>query len=131
MSYNNFSDNLVYDNCAVIQQNRKYEDVRNYQFFLPGHENCGKCVNGNKFYFKQDASLVDMESELKNQTRPASLCSRFKYSSNCKKTNICTSTFDKDMPQVTQPLLCKVVGNNMPKFVVQKFPDPVYDFCKK
>lgn len=129
MSYPVFSDKLPYDNCAIQQQNNRYYKKSNYQFFLPKEENCNKCIH-DKFYFKQDPTLVDLESELRNQTRPLSKCNRFQYNSKCN-SSICKSTFDTSNPIIPNPLTCTIIRHNYPRFVSVHFPDPKKDFCKK
>ena len=60
-------------------------------------------------------ALVEVESELRNQTRPLSECDQFKYSPDCKRSGICWSTFDKDVPVILAPEICPIIHNNIPK----------------
>jgi hypothetical protein len=90
----------------------------------PGaYENCNKCID-KKFYRPFD--LVDQESELKNITRSATKCPKFKYNPNCKASKTCTSTFDSSVPVVPAPEVCPIVHNNIPKRT-----DPGYSLVVK
>lgn len=80
-----YSSQLLYDDCDYNQDliaNRNYAQYRLYQ---GAFENVGKCKFDN-FYHPYD--LVDVESELKNQTRPASRCANLKYR-GVKQTGKC------------------------------------------
>lgn len=80
-----YSDQLMYDDCAYNQrliENRNYAQYRLYQ---GAFENMNKC-RYDRFYHPYD--LVDVESELRNQTRPASQCPSLKYQ-GVKQTGKC------------------------------------------
>ncbi|ARF09361.1 hypothetical protein Catovirus_2_310 [Catovirus CTV1] len=106
------SNRLKYDACEY--QKKLYESTRPIQYQMSEYkfENCGKCVY-DKFYRPFD--LVDVESELKNITRPQSKCPQFKYSPNCKQSNSCLSTYDNAVPVVFAPEICPIVKNNIPR----------------
>lgn len=106
------SNKQIYDNCNY--QKRLYESTSplNYRLYEGQYENCGKCKY-NKFWRPFD--LVDIESELRNQTRPLSDCDQFKYNPNCTKSKSCISTFDSSVPVVLDSSVCPIVYNNIPK----------------
>lgn len=130
MSFANSSDRLPYDQCAYQQQYNTLNQIYDYQFFLPGKENCKKCVS-DKFLFKQDPRLVNVESELRGQTRPQSKCNRFKFEKDCKKSKICTSTFDNSNPSVLDPSNCTIIRHNYPRFEHINIPKPSLNCCPK
>jgi len=86
------SNRLKYDACA-------YEKVLNestgsfaYAMYTGKYENCAKCrielgqFGGNAVSLFS-GNLVDLESDLRGQTRPASLCPKNKYQPKCKTQN--------------------------------------------
>ena len=72
----------LYDSCET--KNRIYEStsVLGHLTYFGKFENCNKCIY-DKFWIKPQ--LVDIESEIRNITRPQSKCSQFKYSPTCAK----------------------------------------------
>lgn len=108
------SNRTLYDNC--YDQKRTYESTEpiNYYIYMGAHENCNRC-KGDRMYYRQDPELVDIETELRNQTRPLSRCDNFKYNPACKRSGLCTSTFDKNIPFVPSPELCPILHNNIRK----------------
>ena len=74
--------------------------------------------------------LVDIETELRNQTRPLSKCDQFKYSPNCSKSGMCISTFDKTVPTVLVPEVCPIVYNNIPRTQTPGYHLPNPNPCK-
>ena len=121
------SNRLIYDNCSY--QKRLYESTSplSYQLYLGNHENCNKCLE-DRFYTKYQ--LVDIETELRNQTRPLSHCDQFKYSPNCKRSGLCLSTFDKSVPVVPAPEVCPIIYNNIPRQTSPGYHLPDPNFCK-
>lgn len=105
------SNRLIYDVCA--DQKRTFESTEplNYYIYMDAHENCDRC-KCDRIYYRQDPQLVDIETELRNQTRPLSKCDNFKYNPSCKRSGMCISTFDK-IPVVPAPELCPIVHNNI------------------
>ena len=83
-----FSNNLIYDNCSYQQYLNSNQLQAQYQLSMHPYENINKC-RFDKFYHPYD--LVDVESELRNQTRIASNCNMFKYnpktSGKCQTVN--------------------------------------------
>lgn len=100
------SNKLIYDNCSYAQWVHVSTDPLKYRMYMGKHENCGKCRE-DKFWHPYD--LVDVESELRNQTRPASKCGQFKYLPTNKK-------FNPDKPPVVlAPECCSILNQNIPK----------------
>ena len=106
------SNRLLYDTCSY--QKYLYESTAplNYNLFFGKHESCNKCRSG-RFWTKP--MLVDIESELRNQTRPLSHCDRFKYNPRCRRSGLCVSTFDRSIPVVPAPEVCPIIYNNIKK----------------
>jgi len=120
------SNRTMYDNCAY--QKNLYESTSPLSFTLyqGKFENCNKCVH-DKFWTPYQ--LVDIETELRNQNRPLSQCDQFKYSPNCKRSNLCLSTFDPSIPVVPAPEVCPIVYNNIPKQLTPGYSLPNPNFC--
>lgn len=106
------SNRLIYDNCSYQKQLYESTSPLSYALYQGKYENCDKCVH-DKFWTPY--KLVDIESELRNQTRPLSNCDQFKYSPNCKRSKSCISTFDRKIPVVLPPEVCPIVYNNIRK----------------
>ena len=102
---------LTYDNCAYSLDLNQSTSPLIYQMSRFKYENCSACTLDGNYYAPFD--LVDYESELKNITRPASLCNSTKYSPTCKRSKRCISTFDKSVPSVAVKDVCPVVCTNM------------------
>lgn len=96
----------IYDTCAFQQRVADSVSECDYSMYR------GKYVNGNRCHVPQCVylNLVDVESELKNQTRLSSSCNMFKYHPSCKfdqkGNNTCISTFSKLNPIVLPPQVC-------------------------
>lgn len=122
------SNRLLYDACYV--QKRTFESTQplNYYIYMDAHENCGKCKS-NRLYYRQDPELVDIETELRNQTRPHSRCDNFKYTPDCKRSGLCTSTFDKNIPVVPDPNICPIVYNNIRRRTTPGYTIPSTKNC--
>jgi hypothetical protein len=120
------SNRQIYDNCNY--QKALYESTSplSYLLYQGKFENCGKCIY-DKFYTPY--GLVDIETELRNQTRPLSNCDQFKYNPNCKRSGLCMSTFDKDVPVVFAPEVCPIIYNNIPKVTHPGYTLPDENFC--
>lgn len=111
------SNRLIYDNCSYAQWVYSSTEPLNYQLYMGKNENCGKC-RADKFWHPYD--LVDVESELRNQTRPASNCGMYKYNPGNKVHN------PEKPPVVLAPECCPIIFNNVPKRtdVGYRLPDP-------
>ena len=120
---------LSYDNCAY--QKRLYESTTPlmYNLYEGKFENCDKCTYKNQFWRPFD--LVDLESELRNITRPNSKCPQLKYNPNCKKSKACVSTFERDLPVVVNRDVCPVVYNNIPRWNNEGYMVPTNEICTK
>lgn len=136
------SFNYIDDYPQTIKENRKFSQYRLYQ---GAFENQNKCKY-DRFYHPYD--LVDVESELKNQTRPLSNNPKYKYgvinkdgqcqtkdsyyfieNKNTGKTyqqTTCSlnghlNTFNKTIPIVYPPEVCPIVYNNIPSNISKGF----------
>lgn len=120
------SNKLIYDNCAYAQWEYSSTIPIQYQLYMGKNENCNKCVY-DKFWHPYD--LVDIESELRNQTRPGSRCGMYKYNPNCKTSKSCISTYNSDVPVVLAPECCPIVFNNIPKRTHPGYTLPNPNIC--
>jgi len=124
------SNRTIYDNCQY--QKRLYESTSPLQYKLnfAWAENCNKCLY-DKFWLKYQ--LVDVESELKNLSRPLSNCDQFKYQPHpnapCARNGMCISTFHKNIPVVPAPDVCPIVYNNIPKQTSVGYSVPNPNIC--
>ena len=132
MSYANIgSSNLpIYDCCKYAQNVKQSTAPLSYQLYFGANENCSRCVY-DKIWFKQDPEIVDIESELRNQTRPLSNCSINKYNPDCKTSSKCISTFAPNIPRVISPSLCPIVFNNIPRPTNVGYTVPNQQVCDK
>lgn len=73
------SNKLIYDNCAYSLRINDNKDVFQYQVFRPKYENCTKCKTANENDRQFIANRVDLESDLKDQTRLSTLCPSKKF----------------------------------------------------
>ena len=113
MTQQGSSNRLLYDACACSQNYQDSISPFKYVTYYGAYENANKCQS-NGFWRPFDPEIVDIESELKNITRPASKCVTMKYVPTCKKNEMCTSTFQQPMP-ATVNRVCPVVYNNIPR----------------
>jgi len=120
------SNRLLYDNCDY--QKNLYESTAplSYKLYQGAYENCSKCRYD---LFWTPYQLVDIETELKNISRPLSNCDQFKYSPSCKKSGLCLSTFDRSVPVVPAPEVCPIVYNNIPRYTSSGYRLPNPNFC--
>nr|QBK88373.1 MAG: uncharacterized protein LCMiAC01_00370 [Mimivirus LCMiAC01] len=120
------SSRTIYDTCSY--QKYLYESTAplNYNLFFGKHENCNKCKYDYHWLRYQ---LVDVESELRNQTRPLSNCDQFKYSPHCYRSGLCMSTFDRKVPIVPAPEICPIIYNNIQKHTHPGYELPDAQFC--
>ena len=107
------SNRQIYDCCAYAQALQQSVDPLQYDLYFGAVENCNKCID-EKAWFKQDKEIVDIESDLRNITRPLTRCDGYKYNPNCKTGPNCVSTFDPNAPRILSPSLCPIVYNNIP-----------------
>ena len=82
------SNRLMYDTCAYKKALSESVAPINYMLYPGKYENCSKCrielgvVGGNNVSLIS-GNLVDLESDLRGQTRQASLCPSNKYQPKC------------------------------------------------
>jgi hypothetical protein len=86
------SNRLSYDACAYEKSLQQSTSPLDYVLYNGKYENCSKCrfefgVVGGNGVSLFDGNLVDLESELRGQTREASLCPSKFYTPNCKNCN--------------------------------------------
>jgi hypothetical protein len=120
------SNRLIYDNCAYAQWVWSSTQPLHYQMYMGKNENCNKCRQ-DKFWHPYD--LVDVESELRLQTRPASKCGMYKYNPTCPMSKSCISTNDPKVPVVLPPECCPIVFNNIPKRTDPGYVLPSTQIC--
>jgi hypothetical protein len=113
------SNRLKYDNCNYQQTIYESTSPGVYRLYLGSFENEKKCVVGDRYVYRQDPDIVDLEGELLGRKFPSSKCGQFKYGPKCKKEGTCTDTFNCNAPIVTDPGLCRIVSNNLPTFTSQ------------
>jgi hypothetical protein len=115
-----------YDDCVYQKKVHQSTNPLNYQLYEGKFENCNKCVF-DKAYRPFD--LVDVESELRNITRPLSSCDNLKYNPKCVKSKMCLSTFDKSAPVVLAQEVCPIVKNNIKRMTNPGYELQEADFC--
>jgi hypothetical protein len=89
------SNRLSYDACAYQKTIQQSTSPLEYMLFAGKYENCAKCrmefgVVGGNGVSLFSGNLVDLESDLRGQTRQASLCPKRMYSpqtENCNNQN--------------------------------------------
>lgn len=123
------SNKGIYDCCAYSQYIEQSVDPLYYQLYFGAQENCSKCID-KKAWYKQDAEIVDIESDLSNRTRPLTRCDGYKYNPNCEAGPNCVSTFDPNAPKILSPSLCPIVYNNIPIQTSPGYKIPSTDICK-
>jgi len=83
------SNRLIYDECAYKKTLQQSTDPLEYALYTGKYENTAKCrielgsVGGNGVSLF-NGNLVDLESDLRGQTRQTSLCPCHKYGPECK-----------------------------------------------
>ena len=122
------SNRTMYDKCAYQKRLHESTSPLAYQLYHGKFENCNKCVH-DKFWTPY--ALVDVETELRNMTRPMSKCDQMKYNPACGKTDMCWSTFDESVPVVYAPEVCPIVHNNIEKVTDKGYTMPSAEVCPK
>jgi len=84
------SNRLSYDNCAYQKSLQQSTGPLEYAMYTGKYENCAKCriefgVVGGNGVSLFSGNLVDLESDLRGQTRMASLCPKTMYNPNEQK----------------------------------------------
>jgi|SaaInlStandDraft_4_1057021.scaffolds.fasta_scaffold02336_10 hypothetical protein len=122
-----FINQTMYDNCAYSTWEHDSTTPLDYRLYLGKFENCkNECAMKDN----PTAQLVDLESELRNQTRKFSRCPQFQYSPTCKKSASCVSTNDKSVPIVLPPDLCPIVTSGLPVITNPGYKMPSMSVCK-
>lgn len=86
------SNRLIYDTCAYKKELDQSTGSFSYSMYPGKYENCAKCrielgqVGGNGVSI-YSGNLVDLESDLRGQTQPASLCPQYHYQPQCNGKN--------------------------------------------
>jgi hypothetical protein len=123
MTQQGSSNRLIYDQCAYEKQLGESVSPYAYRTYGGAYENGQKCKQ-DKFWKRNDADVVDVESDLKNITRPATKCPSLKYDPKCKKSGQCISTFDPSLPVILDYNVCPVVFNNIPRMTTNGINAP-------
>jgi hypothetical protein len=127
MSFNH----LIYDTCAYQSALKQSTGIGAYMLYPGKYNHCRKCrmelgiVGGNDVSLFR-GNLVDLESDLKGQTRAASLCPSHKYQPQCKQScdsGLPSGPYDCD-DLIHQPP-CQMI--RYPPTVLP--PDPKVAFC--
>ena len=119
----------MYDQCAYNKKLRESVSPLSYMMYSGMWENCKPCCGQSAR--PRLAKVVDVESELRNQTRYYSRCPELKYNPTCNKVPNCTSTFDSRVPMVVAPEVCPIVFNNIPKLTDVGYRLDAQPYCGK
>jgi hypothetical protein len=124
-----FFNRQIYDNCNFSQRIQVSTDPLLWHMYQGAYENCGKCTYNGQFNVPFQPSIVDVESELLNLTRPLSDCNNLKYNPKCSRSGMCVSTFDRTVPVVLAPEVCPIIFNNIPRQTNKGYTLPNPNFC--
>jgi hypothetical protein len=116
------SNRLSYDKCAYQKDLQQSTDPLNYMMYTGKYENCAKCriefgVVGGNGVSLFSGNLVDLESDLRGQTRQASLCPSTFYTPNCDKN--CNNKMNGLPCSASQ---CKPKMMHQPSCQMQNYP---------
>jgi hypothetical protein len=114
MTQQGSSNRLIYDTCAYQKELVESVSPFAYRTYGGAYEHEQKCKK-DKFWKRIDSDVVDVESDLKNITRPATKCPELKYNPKCNKSGQCISTFDPSVPVILDSNVCPIVFNNIPR----------------
>ena len=86
------SNRLMYDSCAYEKSLQQSTSPLDYTLYTGKYENTAKCriefgVVGGNGVSQYSGNLVDLESDLRGQTRAATLCPCKKYGPDCKSAS--------------------------------------------
>jgi hypothetical protein len=115
------SNRLSYDACAYQKSLQQSTGPLEYMMYTGKFENCAKCridfgtVGGNGVSLFS-GNLVDLESDLRGQTRVASQCPSKSYDPKC---NNCDNKMN-GLPCSTEQ--CKPKMNHQPSCQMQYYP---------
>ena len=100
------SNRLIYDSCAYQKELQQSTDPLDYALYTGKYENSAKCrielgsVGGNGVSLF-NGNLVDLESDLRGQTREASLCPSKHYQPECDSCEGNTNGIPCDLVEIT------------------------------
>lgn len=82
------SNRLIYDTCAYKTELNQSTGTLSYLLNPIKYENCNQCrmelgIVGGTAVSQIKGNIVDLENDLRGQTRPASLCPSKKYHPSC------------------------------------------------
>ena len=115
------SNRLIYDECAYKKTLQQSTDPLEYALYTGKFENSAKCrielgsVGGNGVSLF-NGNLVDLESDLRGQTRQSSLCPCEKYGPECKDSK-CKDKSGNPVKYGRNPSL-----NHQPSCQMVKYP---------
>jgi hypothetical protein len=130
MNFQGSSNRQIYDTCAYEKKLYESTSPLSYQLYFGAQENCNKCTDNRNFNVKYQPNIIDLESDLLNINRVSSKCDQFKYSPTCKKSGMCTSTFDKTNPVILDANVCPIVFSNIPRRTHPGYHLPNPNFCQ-
>ena len=121
------SNRLIYDSCAYQKNLQQSTDPLQYALYTGKYEITAKCrielgtVGGNAVSLF-NGNLVDLESDLRGQTRPNSLCPCDKYDPSRTESNCAPNSktpYGKNLPLKHQQS-CQMM--NYPKVPMPQKP---------
>ena len=130
MTQQGSSNRLRYDECAYSKTLTESVSPYAYRMYGGAFENNSKCKK-DKFWHPYDVEVVDVESDLKNISRPATKCPSLKYNPSCKKSGFCVSTYDASAPVILNSNVCPIVFNNIPRMTSNGLREPEQPECMK
>ena len=115
------SNRLIYDGCAYKQRLTESTNPLAYQLNILKFESCNKCrhelgIIGGSNVSEPLSQLVDLESDLRGQTRILSNCPEKKYpdkklNDNRQKLPACQMIRYKPLP-LPKPVVVDICSNN-------------------
>ena len=115
------SNRLCYDSCAYQSKMNVSQGPFDYALYSGKYENSAKCriefgVNGGNGVSLFSGNLVDLESDLRGQTRRASICPSAKFRPECGNCDNGANGLPCSSEQ------CKPKLNHQPSCQMQYFP---------
>lgn len=130
MTQQGSSNRLIYDECSYTKSLTESVSPFAYRTYGGAYENEKKCIK-DKFWKRIDSDVVDVESDLKNITRPATKCPSLKYNPKCNKSGQCISTYDPSVPVILDYNVCPIVFNNIQRMKTNGLIMPEQPSCFK
>lgn len=128
MSFNR----LQYDTCAYKNDLKESMSVGCYQMYAGKYDNKNNCridfgiIGGNEVSLYK-GNMVDLESDLRGQTRPSSLCPSHKFMPRCKQpptSGLPSGPIDCQSELVNLPT-CQMICYKPVTYA----PNPTSSFC--